>query len=159
MNFGKSILTTVLAGFALSGFAAMELKEADITTVKNIVERNEGSGAVPAKVNDKLRENSKVSTAAASMAELTFADSSITRMGANTQFSFQSKERLVKLDQGTILIHTPPGNGGATVDCGGVTAAVSGTTFMASHDTAGNVMFVLLEGQRGLYRDCRRFHC
>jgi len=128
----------------------MEFKEADITTVKNLVERNEGTGAVPAKVNDKIHENSKVSTSAASMAELTFADASITRMGANTQFSFQSKERLVKLEQGTVLIHTPPGNGGATVDCGGVTAAVSGTTFMASRDSGGNTMFVLLEGQGGL---------
>jgi len=150
MNFGKSLWALLVGGFVCTGFAAVEFREADITTVKNIVERNEGSGAVPAKVNDKLRENSKVSTAAASMAELTFADSSITRMGANTQFSFQSKERLVKLEQGTILIHTPPGNGGATVDCGGVTAAVSGTTFMASHDVSGNVMFVLLEGTGGL---------
>ena len=131
-------------------FAAMEFKEADLTTVKNIVERTDASGLVAAKVNDKITENSKVSTAAASMAELTFADASITRMGANTQFSFQSKERLVKLEQGTVLIHTPPGNGGATVDCGGVTAAVSGTTFMASRDTSGNAMFVLLEGQGGL---------
>jgi hypothetical protein len=150
MNFGKSLFLLLVGCFAFNGFAAMEFKEADITTVKNIVERNEGSGAVPAKVNDKLRENSKVSTAAASMAELTFADSSITRMGANTQFSFQSKERLVKLEQGTVLIHTPPGNGGATVDCGGVTGAVSGTTFMASRDVSGNTMFVLLEGQGGL---------
>ena len=128
----------------------MEFKEAEITTIKNMVEHDPGSGATPAKVNEKILEKSKVSTAAASMAELTFADTSITRMGANTQFSFSSKERLVKLDQGTVLIHTPPGNGGATVDCGGVTGAVSGTTFMASHDVSGNVMFVLLEGEGGL---------
>ena len=145
------ILPILLMGFPTVGaFAAMEFKEADITTVKNIVERNEGAGAVAAKVNDKIHENSKVFTAAASMADLTFAASSITRMGANTQFSFASKERLVKLDQVTILIHTPPGNGGATVEAGGVTAAVSGTTFMASRDVSGNTMFVLLEGQGGL---------
>jgi len=128
----------------------MEFKEAEITTLKNMVEHDPGSGANPAKVNEKIYEKSTVSTAAASMAELMFADSSITRMGANTRFSFQSKERLVKLEQGTVLIHTPPGNGGATVDCGGVTAAVSGTTFMASRDASGNAMFVLLEGQGGL---------
>ncbi|NDH86816.1 hypothetical protein EBY67_07170, partial [bacterium] len=79
-------------------------------------------------------------------AELTFGDSTITRMGANTMFSFQSKERLVKLDRGTVLINTPPGNGGATVDCGGVTGAVTGTTFLASRGGDGKVMFVLLEG-------------
>jgi len=127
-------------------FAAVEFKEAEITTLKNQVEHDAGSGAAPAKVNEKIGENSKVTTAAASLAELTFADSSITRLGANSLFSFQSKERLIKLDQGSILVNTPPGKGGATVDCGGVTGAVSGTTFMASRDSAGNVMFVMLEG-------------
>ena len=150
MNFWTWV-SVLLTGF-LSSFcwAAVEFKEAEITTIKNMVEHDPGTGAAPAQVNEKIYEKSKVSTAAASMAELTFADSSITRMGANTQFSFQSKERLVKLEQGTVLIHTPPGNGGAKVEAGGVTAAVTGTTFMASRDTSGNVMFVLLEGQGGL---------
>jgi len=150
MSFRKTHFALLAGAYALPCFAAMEFKEAEITTIKNMVEHDPGSGANPAKVNEKIMEKSKVSTAAASMAELTFADSSITRMGANTRFSFQSKERLVKLEQGTVLIHTPPGNGGATVDCGGVTAAVSGTTFMASRDASGNAMFVLLEGQGGL---------
>ncbi|NBQ55878.1 MAG: hypothetical protein EBU36_04405, partial [Verrucomicrobia bacterium] len=78
----------------MSSVWGVELKEAELTTVKNIVERDEGSGAQQAKTNDKIQEKSKVTTAAASMAELTFTDSSITRMGANTLFSFQSKERL-----------------------------------------------------------------
>jgi hypothetical protein len=127
-------------------FAAMEFKAAEITTLKNMVEHDPGSGAAPARVNEKIGENSKVTTSAASMAELTFADASITRLGANSLFSFQSKERLIKLEKGSILVNTPPGNGGATVDCGGVTGAVSGTTFMASRDVSGNVMFVMLEG-------------
>jgi hypothetical protein len=130
----------------------VELKEAEITALKNIVEHDtgEGKGATLAHASEKIYEKSKVSTAAASMAELTFADTSITRVGANTSFSFQSKERLVKLDKGTVLINTPPGAGGATVDCGGVTAAVTGTTFMASVDANGNKMFVLLEGAGGM---------
>lgn len=141
----------VLAQFLVLGSVkGVDLQEAELTTIKNIVERDEGAGAQPAKANDKIREKSKVTTAAASMAELTFADSSITRMGANTLFSFQSKERLIKLDQGTVLMNTPPGNGGATVDCGGVTASVTGTTFMASRDKVGNSVFVLLEGSGGM---------
>ena len=90
MILGKISLPLFLWVFVAACFGAMEFKEADITTVKNIVERNEGAGAMPAKVNDKVTEKSVVSTAAASMAELTFADSSITRMGSNTQFSFKS---------------------------------------------------------------------
>ena len=144
------ISTTLLLIGAGIGFATTEFKDAEITTLKNIVEHDAGSGPSPAKVNEKISERSKVTTAAASMAELTFGDSSITRIGANSVFSFQSKERLVKLDQGTALIHATPGNGGATVDCGGVTAAVSGSTFMASRSSSGGAVFVLLESSGSL---------
>jgi len=153
MSFGhqRFIPLFFLFSFGASfGFAATEFKDAEITTLKNIVEHDAGQGAAPAKVNEKIGENSKVTTAAASMAELTFGDSSITRIGANSVFSFQSKERLVKLDKGTALIHATPGNGGATVDCGGVTAAVSGSTFMASRSATGGAVFVLLESSGSL---------
>ncbi|MCX6934962.1 MAG: FecR family protein [Verrucomicrobia bacterium] len=150
MNWRRLIPSLIFSFFlglgGVSVLAAVELKEAEITTVKNIVEHDSGNGPARAKTNETIHEHSKVNTAAASMAELTFGDSTITRMGANTMFSFQSKERLVTLDRGTILINTPPGNGGATVDCGGVTAAVTGTTFLASRDASGKAMFVLLEG-------------
>jgi len=152
MIFGhQRFIPFVLLSFGVSlGFAATEFKDAEITTLKNIVEHDAGQGPTPAKVSEKISENSKLTTAAASMAELTFGDSSITRIGANSVFSFQSKERLVKLDQGTALIHATPGNGGATVDCGGVTAAVSGSTFMASRSATGGAVFVLLESSGSL---------
>jgi hypothetical protein len=152
MNFGHHrFIPLFLFLFGVSyGFAATEFKDAEITTLKNIVEHDAGQGAAPAKMSEKIGENSKVTTAAASMAELTFGDSSITRIGANSVFSFQSKERLVKLDKGTALIHATPGNGGATVDCGGVTAAVSGSTFIASRSATGGAVFVLLESSGSL---------
>jgi len=152
MIFGhQRFIPLLLLSFGVSfGFAATEFKDAEITTLKNIVEHDAGQGAAPAKMSEKVGENSKVTTAAASMAELTFGDSSITRIGANSVFSFQSKERLVKLDKGTALIHATPGNGGATVDCGGVTAAVSGSTFMASRSATGGAVFVLLESSGSL---------
>lgn len=146
VKFSVLFLSSLLGLCVGSVFGAVELKEGEITTIKNMVEHDSGTGPAPAKRNEMIHEKSKVSTEAASMAELTFGDSTITRMGANTSFSFQSKERLVKLDRGTVLINTPPGNGGATVDCGGVTGAVTGTTFLASRAGDGKVMFVLLEG-------------
>lgn len=151
MNLFQGSLFSVLSlGVTASGFGAVDFKDAEITTLKNIVEHDAGQGLAPAKVSEKIGESSKVTTAAASMAELTFGDSSITRIGANSVFSFQSKERLIKLDQGTALIHASPGNGGATVDCGGVTAAVSGSTFMASRSATGGAVFVLLESSGSL---------
>lgn len=146
MKVVSPLLALSLVALLTRSWGAVEFKEAEITTLKNEVQHDAGTGSAPAKMNEKIGQNSKLTTAAASMAELTFADSSITRLGANSLFSFQSKERLIKLDQGSILVNTPPGKGGATVDCGGVTGAVSGTTFMASRDSSGNVMFVMLEG-------------
>jgi hypothetical protein len=146
VKFSVLFFSSLLGLCVGSVFGAVALEEGEITTIKNMVEHDSGTGPAPAKQNEMIHEKSKVSTEAASMAELTFGDSTITRMGANTSFSFQSKERLVKLDRGTVLINTPPGAGGATVECGGVTGAVTGTTFLASRAGDGKVMFVLLEG-------------
>ena len=146
VKFSALFLFSIVGLGTGSIYGAVEFQEGEITTIKNIVEHDSGTGPAPAKQSEMIHEKSKVSTEAASMAELTFGDSTITRMGANTSFSFQSKERLVKLDRGTVLINTPPGAGGATVDCGGVTGAVTGTTFLASRAGDGKVMFVLLEG-------------
>ncbi|MEI7720369.1 MAG: FecR domain-containing protein [Verrucomicrobiota bacterium] len=146
VKFSALFFLSILGLGTGSIYGAVEFQEGEITTIKNIVEHDSGTGPAPVKQSEMIHEKSKVSTEAASMAELTFGDSTITRMGANTMFSFQSKERLVKLDRGTVLINTPPGAGGATVDCGGVTGAVTGTTFLASRAGDGKVMFVLLEG-------------
>ena len=150
----KTRFFTLLAGslsasLALPALAAKELKSGEFTVVKNQVEHTVGSSTSPAKAKDQLQEKSVVDTGTASLTELDFHDSSVLRLGSNTQFSFQSKERIIKLDQGTMLMNVPPGNGGITVDGGGVTGAVSGTTIMASRDEQGNFSFMVLEGEGG----------
>ncbi len=148
----KTRFLTLIAG-ALSAsltvpvFAAKELKSGEFTVVKNQVEHSLGSSKSLAKTKDQLEEKSVVDTGAASLTELGFNDASVLRLGSNTQFSFQSKERIIKLDKGTMLMNVPPGNGGITVDGGGVTGAVSGTTVMASRDEEGNFSFMILEGE------------
>jgi len=134
---------------ALPAFAAKELKSGEFTMVKNQVEHSSGSSRSLAKTKDPLEEKSVVDTGATSLTEVGFGDSSVLRLGSNTQFSFQSKERIIKLDKGTMLMNVPPGNGGITVDGGGVTGAVSGTTVMASRDEQGNFSFMILEGEGG----------
>jgi len=148
----KTRFLTLMAGalsasLAVPAFAAKELKSGEFTVVKNQVEHSLGSSKSLAKTKDQLEEKSVVDTGAASLTELGFNDSSILRLGSNTQFSFQSKERIIKLDKGTMLMNVPPGNGGITVDGGGVTGAVSGTTVMASRDEEGNFSFMILEGE------------
>jgi len=126
--------------------AAKELKSGSFAVVKSKVEHAQGTTKSIAKEKETVDEKSVVDTGAASFTQLDFSDASVLRLGANTQFSFQSKERIIKLERGSMLMNVPPGNGGITVDGGGMTGAVSGTTIMATKDAQGNFSFMVLEG-------------
>ncbi len=129
--------------------AAKELKSGSFAVVKSKVERTQGTTKSMAKEKDSVDEKSVVDTGAASFTQVDFSDASVLRLGTNTQFSFQSKERIIKLESGSLIMNVPPGNGGIMVDGGGVTGAVSGTTIMASKDAQGNFSFIVLEGSAG----------
>ena len=126
--------------------AAKELKTGSFAVVKSKVEHTQGTTKSMAKEKETVDEKSVVDTGAASFTQLDFSDASVLRLGANTQFSFQSKERIIKLEGGSMIMNVPPGNGGIMIDGGGVTGAVSGTTIMASKDAQGNFSFMVLEG-------------
>jgi len=126
--------------------AAKELKSGSFAVVKSKVEHTQGTTKSMAKEKESVDEKSVVDTGAASFTQLDFSDASVLRLGSNTQFSFQSKERIIKLEVGLMIMNVPTGNGGIIVDGGGVTGAVSGTTIMASKDAQGNFSFMVLEG-------------
>lgn len=136
-----------LAGAVGPSWAAKEFQSGEFSFVKDQVENSADGKKSPAKEKDLLKENSVVDTGGKALTQLAFADASVLRLGPNTQFSFQSKERIIKLDQGAMMMNVPPGNGGVTVDGGGVTGEVSGTTIMASKDSEGNFAFAVLETQ------------
>lgn len=139
---------SLLMGMATGSVrAAQELKSGEFSFVKNQVEHETGGAKSIAKEKDALSENSVVDTGDKALTQLNFTDTSVLRLGPSTQFSFRSKERIIKLDRGALLMNVPPGNGGVTVDGGGVTGAVSGSTVMASRDDEGNFAFVILETQ------------
>lgn len=132
---------------AQSSHAAKELDAGQFTVVKNQIEHSKGQSKAPAKVSEKIEQNSVIDTGKASFTEMQFNEGSVMRLGSSTRFSFQSKERLIRLEEGSLLIHTPPGNGGISVDGGGVVGSVSGSTVMASRDREGNFSFVVLESK------------
>jgi hypothetical protein len=108
---------------------AAQLKEARVTQVINDVKLLPGQAAPrPAAVNDPVRDNTAVRTGTASRSELTFTDLTITRLGANTIFSFNGGTRDMTLTDGAILFQVPKGSGGATIRTAAVTAAITGTT-------------------------------
>ncbi len=119
---------TWLIAVATSAVAA-ELKEARVTQVVNDVKLLLEQGAPrPAVVSDLIRRGNAVRTGTQSRSELTFADLTITRLGANTIFSFKEGTREMTLIDGAILFQVPKGSGGATIRTVGVTAAITGTT-------------------------------
>ncbi len=88
--------------------------------------------AAPAKVNELFQSPNLVRTGADSRAELTAPDQTLTRIGANTVFSFEPAGRDINLEQGSILFHSPHGKGGGTIKSGGASAAVLGTTLIVA---------------------------
>jgi hypothetical protein len=109
---------------------------AEITAIRNKVDKLNSNTTREAVVKDAVVEGDQVQTKAGSLAELTFSDKSIARLGANAIFTYNSQERLVKIDKGTVLMQTPPGNGGVTITSGGVTGAITGTTFLLTASPA-----------------------
>jgi hypothetical protein len=103
--------------------------------------------AQPATVNELVKAPDLVRTGPQSRAELTAADQTITRIGANTVFSFEPTGRDINLERGNVLFHSPAGKGGGTIRSGGAAAAVLGTTLIVSSTGTGGFKAILLEGK------------
>lgn len=102
--------------------------------------------AQPASLNEIVHAPDLVRTGPASRAELTAPDQTITRIGANTVFSFEPTGRQIDLEKGNVLFHSPAGKGGGSIRSGGAAAAVLGTTLIVSSTGTGGFKVILLEG-------------
>ncbi len=136
---------------------AAQLQEARITQVVNDVKLLlEQAAPRPATISDLIRRGTAVRTGTQSRSELTFSDLTITRLGANTIFSFKEGTREMNLIDGAILFQVPKGSGGATIRTVGVTAAITGTTGIAEFHPATSThpqlsKWLCLEGTFHLY--------
>ena len=99
-----------------------------------------------AMVEDKVAEDTGVRTGLDSRSELTFADLTITRLGANTIFSFNKAGRTVNLNGGSVLLRVPKDSGGATIRHNVVTVAITGTTIILETTPDGASKLITLEG-------------
>jgi FecR protein len=129
--------------------APAPLNESTFTEVVRNVEVVAGADktATPARANELFKAPDLVRTGPESRAELTATDQTVTRVGANTVFSFEPIGRNLDLEQGSVLFHPPKGVGGGTIKSGGVAAAVLGTTLIVSSTTGGGFKTILLEGK------------
>ena len=146
-NIATITLSLLLAAASL--VYAAPLNEATVTRVVNKVEViPAGATPQPADVGEIIRGRTGVRTGGNSRAQLTFADRTLARLGANTLFSFERGTRALDLENGSILLQVPKGAGGATIRSAPVTAAITGTTIMMEYSPGnpGTVKLICLEG-------------
>jgi hypothetical protein len=94
-----------------------------------------------------VREGIAVRTGDRSRSELTFPDITITRLGANTVFSFNQAGRSVDLTSGSVLLRVPKNSGGGNIRTNVVSVAVTGTTLVLEA-TRNNKLYILEGGAR-----------
>jgi hypothetical protein len=155
-------VSSFLGSFLLVSLGhAADLKQSRFTQVVNDVRvvSLADSSEKPAVVNAVFNLPDLVRTGVASRAELVAEDKTITRVGANTIFSFDQANRTIDLQQGSLLFHSPKGMGGGTIHTNSATASVLGTTLIVTTTRSGGFKVIDLEGHvaikflSGLHQD------
>src|ERR1700704_4116434 len=125
---------------------AETLKSARVTQIIKDVRLLGDAGTRPASVRDEVAEGAAVPTGVESRAELTFADLTITRLGANTVFSFNEGARQVNLDSGALLLQVPKGGAAVRINTAAATAAVTGGTCLCESNKGFPLKVLTMEG-------------
>jgi hypothetical protein len=152
------LLTSFLGG---DGFAATRSSDARVTqVVREVSLLSSDAPARRAVLNETVNETTAVKTGGYSRAELTFADLTISRLGANTLYHFRKSGRQVELNAGATLLRVPKDSGDATILSSAVTVGITGTTLIFENVRAGTARLTVLEGTAQLTlvraRDQRR---
>ena len=114
-----------------------------------------------AQVNARFGVPDIMKTGPDSRAEMIAADQTVTRVGANTLFSFEPQKREINLQKGSILFNSPTGKGGGTIKTAAATASVLGTTLIVATTQTGGFKVLLMEGHgvvktpKGRFRSLR----
>jgi hypothetical protein len=142
--FSSFLAVLLSAGLAM---AADSKKEARVTQIIREVKLLPAEAAArAAALNDRVAEDTGVRTGGESRSELTFADFTITRLGANTIFSFNKAGHSAQVDSGSILLRVPKDSGGGRIKTSAVTVAVTGTTVILESARGGRNKLIVLEG-------------
>ncbi len=145
----KLVAYILLGGFMLPcASRAIDFKQAKFTQVVNSVQViTPDQARHAAAVDDIFKMPDILRTGPNSRAELVASDDTITRVGANTIFSFDPASRTIDLQQGSVLFHSPHGKGGGTIHTGSATASVLGTTIIVTTTPNGGFKILVLEGE------------
>ena len=116
-----------------------------VNSVRVIEPATKKTGA--AKVQAEFNAPSILRTGPDSRAEMISSDQTVTRVGQNTVFSFEPNSREVDLEKGSVLFQSPSGKGGGTIKTPSASAAVLGTTLIATTTKNGGFKVLLVEGK------------
>jgi FecR protein len=130
------------------------LTSAEVTKIINRVSLiDPAKGGHPAALRDVIKDDLGLQTGAKSRSELLFQDNTLTRIGAETFFSFKTGTRDLTLEKGSMLLQVPKGLGGAKIHTAAVTAAITGTTIMIEYRPGQFLKVLVLEGSLRLSRN------
>jgi len=146
-SLSRAGLVLIFSSGAILLLTAAEKKGGRVTqVVRNVSLLAPHVAARPARLNDDVTDGSAVHTGTDSRAELTFADLTITRVGANSIFSFDQDGRNVSVESGAILLRVPKGSGGARIRSSALTVGITGTTVMFESRPRNYNKLIVLEG-------------
>src|SRR5438128_6457472 len=158
-------ISMMKTGFALAAVAfysgvfvqqsvASPLTSAEVTKIINRVSVIEpAKGDRPAALRDVIKDDRGLQTGAKSRSELLFQDDTLTRIGAETFFSFKTGTRDMTLEKGSMLLQVPKGLSGAKLHTAAVTAALTGTTISTEYSPGKYLKVLVLEGSLRLSRN------
>ena len=143
----STILLSLASALTFPGNAA-NIESSTITqVVKNAsVLQTATKSRKAARVNDVFNVPDVMRTGSDSRVEMIAEDQTVTRVGANTVFSFEPEKREINLQKGSVLFNSPTGKGGGTIRTAAATAAVQGTTLIVVTTDNGGFKVLLLEG-------------
>ena len=152
LRSGRSWLCVwLLAGllWPTAGIAQTELRWAIVDWLSAQVQlKPDGADSRAAQVNDLVKDNDVLETAAADSAELSFDNGSLLRLGANTVLRFSESSQSLQLSHGTLLLVTPAAAPLVQVQTPNAIAEVSGTALFVRYipDTQTTVVGALTDG-------------
>src|SRR5436305_1678881 len=148
------VAVALYSGIFVEQSIASPLTSAEVTKIINRVSVIEpAKGDRPAVQRDVIKDNLALQTGARSRSELLFQDNTLTRIGAETFFSFKTGTRDMTLEKGSMLLQVPKGLGGAQIHTAAVTAAITGTTIMMEYSPRQYIKVLVLEGSLRLSRN------
>lgn len=115
--------------------SAADLTQAVVRQKVNVVTLapSLSAAAQPISQGAVVRDENVVRTGTQSRAELEFPDLTLTRLGANSIFSFDAEARAINCQQGAALFSKPSSSGRIEVRSGAVSAAITGSTGFVSN--------------------------